>query len=212
MDPSSNPNSSSSETPTSPPRDEPGLLTRAQRGDREAFVALMAPYRERVYATALRLLGNAEDAAEVTQEALLRTFWKLTGFHGRAHFYTWLYRVALNLCYRRLEARRREQLAAADRDLDAAEPSLEERVVDPGAGPREEVASREAVGLVRQALAHLKPSDFHLLVLREFDGLRYEELAARLHLPKGTVMSRLHRARLALAEQLTRLGLQSQSL
>jgi len=190
---------------------EATLLARVRRGDRKAFADLIAPYRERVYATALRLLGNREDAAEVVQETFLRTFWKITGFHGQAHFYTWLYRIALNLCYRRLTVRRREPqpLTAMTPDEDGAAPPPEELVIDPADSPREQSDSQETVSLVRQALSALHPRDFQILILREFEDLSYEELARRLRLPKGTVMSRLHRARLALAEQLTRLGLNS---
>ena len=183
-------------------------MARAKRGDRQAFVKLVTPYRERVFATALRLLGNREDAAEITQEALLRTFWKLTGFYGRAHFYTWLYRIALNLCYRRLDVRRREPSAVPLPQQDEADEAQEpaELLADATASPREVAASEEQDAMVRKALARLKPQDFHILVLREFEGLSYDELAGRLRIPKGTVMSRLHRARLALAEQLRRLG------
>ena len=188
---------------------ESTLLARVRQGDRDAFAELVAPYRDRVYATALRVLGNREDAAEVTQEAFLRTFWNMTGFHGHAHFYTWLYRIALNLCYRRLALRRREPpllLPTARDDQRDETIAPEDLVVDPSSSPREIVNQRETVQVVRQALAALKPRDFHILILREFEELSYEELAQRLHLAKGTVMSRLHRARLALAEQLTRLG------
>ena len=179
-----------------------------RRGDREAFTVLVEPYRQRVYATALRVLGNREDAAEITQEAFLRTFWKITGFHGRAHFYTWLYRIALNLCYQRLERRHREpQPIATSSSMDDEGPSPAELVVDPSASARETSDHHETVTIVRRALTMLKPRDFQILVLREFEELSYEELAQRLHLPKGTIMSRLHRARLALAEALTKLGL-----
>ena len=145
----------------------------------------------------------------MVQEAFLRTFWNITGFHGQAHFYTWLYRIALNLCYRRLALRRREPQPLTVRspaDEDDA-PTPEELVIDPSASPRDSSDNHETVALVRQALASLKPRDFQILILREFEDLSYDELARRLRLPKGTIMSRLHRARLALAEHLTRLGL-----
>jgi len=191
-------------------RDETRLVARARRGDREAFALLIEPYRERVYATAVRLLGNPEDAAEVTQEAILRTFWKITGFRGKAHFYTWLYRIALNLCYRRFEAKRREpQLSRPTAEAEGEEDSWpEDLAVDPSASPRDEATSHETAAIVRQALASLNPRDFQILVLREFEQLSYEEVAQRLHIPKGTVMSRLHRARLALADQLKHLDVQ----
>ena len=211
MDPSLNLPSSSCAQPISRKQEE-ALLARARRGDRGAFAALIEPYRDRLFATAVRVLGNPDDAAEVTQDALLRTFWKLTGFHHRARFYTWLYRITLNLCYRRLERRRREpllSLPASESDERDARP--EERLPDPAASPREAAASLETAALIRQALAALPPWEFQILILREFEGLSYDEVAQTLHIPKGTVMSRLHRARLALAAQLKTLGVQASS-
>ncbi|MBI3021727.1 MAG: sigma-70 family RNA polymerase sigma factor [Candidatus Omnitrophica bacterium] len=191
------------------PKDEAWLLARARRGDRRAFAALIEPYRERIYATAVRVLGNHDDATEVAQDAIVRTFWKITGFQGKARFYTWLYRIALNLCYRRLERRRYEpQLfqPVTENDDEASRP--EELLPDPSASPHEQAASSETVGLVRQALTALPRGEFQILVLREFEELSYEEVARHLRVPKGTVMSRLHRARVALAKELRRLGAQ----
>ncbi len=191
--------------------EEKKLVRMAQRGDREAFLSLIKPYHERVYATAIRLLGNSEDAAEITQEAILRTFWKIQTFHGHAHFATWLYRTALNLCYRRLsdthakiqgravsidESRQNEEGIPQDLPLSDHRPL-----------PRDEVVKDEEVALVRQALASLNAADFQILVLREFEELSYEEIAQRLGTPQGTVMSRLHRARAALAQRLKELGI-----
>ena len=207
MDPSSSLRSSSCAQPISRKQEE-ALLARARRGDRGAFAALVEPYRDRLFATAVRVLGNPDDAAEVTQDALLRTFWKLTGFHHRARFYTWLYRITLNLCYRRLECRRREPLLSPT-DPDEPDARPEERLPDPAASPREAAASLETAALIRQALAALPPWEFQILILREFEGLSYDEVAQTLHVPKGTVMSRLHRARLALAERLKTLGVQA---
>ena len=191
-------------------QDEQALVARAKRGDRKAFAALVEPYRERLYATALRLLGNHDDAAEVTQDAILRTFWKITGFHRKASFYTWLYRITLNLCYRRLETRRREPVLHPSSPQTAEDPEErpEELLPDTSISPHETAANQETAAMVRQALASLSPRDFQVLVLREFEELSYDEVARTLRLPKGTVMSRLHRARLALAAQLRKLGVQ----
>lgn len=191
------------------PREEE-LLARVRRGDREAFAELVEPYQGRVYAAVKRLVGNPEDAAELAQEAILRAFWKVTGFHGRSHFYTWLYRIAMNLAYRRLVQRRRESLEGAGvLSAGAGEegPPPQPQVPSAAPSPRQEVADREQQALVRQALSQLKPDDFQILVLREFEELSYEQIARRLQIPEGTVMSRLHRARLALAEQLAQMGL-----
>ncbi len=190
--------------------DEKALVEQAQKGDREAFLRLIQPYHERVHATATRLLGNADEAAEVTQEAILRTFWHIQSFHGRAHFYTWLYRTALNLCYRRLSdshAKIERRSYSLDQPLtdDEGQPretGLPTRQSD----PREEAERQEEIQLVRRALSRLDRKDFQILVLREFEGFSYEEISERLNLSQGTVMSRLHRAREALAKRLKDLG------
>lgn len=187
------------------------LVRRAKRGDRGAFVTLIQPYYERVYATAVRVLGSQADAAEVTQEAILRTFWKIRTFHGRAHFYTWLYRTALNLCHRRLfdthaKITRKAVFLDEVREDEAGAPR-QVPLPDQRPLPSEELVRDEEARLVRKALAALRPRDFHILVLREFEDLSYEEIAHRLRLPAGTVMSRLHRARQALAKRLRALGL-----
>lgn len=190
--------------------DERELVARAKQGDREAFLKLIQPYHERVHATAVRLLGNLDEAAEVTQEAVLRTFWKIQSFHGHAHFYTWLYRTALNLCYRRLSdthAKIERRSLSLDQPLEDDEGSIQQvPLPDRKPGPRERAERQEEVQLVRRALAGLARRDFQILVLREFEELSYEEIAGRLKLSKGTVMSRLHRAREALAERLKELG------
>ncbi len=192
--------------------DEKRLVGQAQKGDREAFLRLIQPYHERVYATAVRLLGNTEDALEVTQEAILRTFWKIQLFRGRSHFYTWLYRTALNLCYRRLtdtHAKIEARAVPIDHPPEREEGGLQEVAVPAqGLSPKEDTVRREEIQMVRQALAGLSKNDFQILILREFEELSYEQIAERLKLSKGTVMSRLHRARGALAERLKQLGIE----
>lgn len=191
--------------------EERQLVEQAKRGDRQAFLKLIQPYHERVYATAVRLLGNPEDAAEITQEALLRTFWKIRTFHGRAHFYTWLYRTALNLCYRRLSdahARMKKRSVSLDESRETDQGTLEELTLpDQNRLAREDLVHEEEIQLVRQALASMNRGDFQILILREFEELSYEEISQRLRIPRGTVMSRLHRARLALTHRLRELGI-----
>lgn len=190
--------------------DERALVARARQGDRDAFLKLIQPYHERVHATAVRLLGNAEEAAEVTQEAILRTFWHIQSFHGHAHFYTWLYRTALNLCYRRLSdthAKIQRRSVSLDHPPEDEEGGAREVALsDHQPDPREGAQRREEIRLVRRALSGLSSRDFQILVLREFEELSYEELSDRLKLSKDTVASRLHRAREALARRLKDLG------
>ena len=193
--------------------DEERLVEQAKQGNRAAFLRLIQPYYERVYATAKRLLANPDDAAEVTQEAVLRTFWKIRSFHGRAHFYTWLYRTALNLCYRRLsdtQAKIHSRSLSLDQSSEGEEEGSPREAAVAGAAPspRDDAIREEETEIVRQAMADLGRDDFQILVLREFEDLSYDQIADRLGLPKGTVMSRLHRARIVLAERLRELGLE----
>ena len=190
---------------------EKELVRLAKQGDKEAFVSLIQPYHERVYATAIRLLGNSSDAADITQEAILRTFWKIQTFHGRAHFATWLYRTALNLCYRRLsdtQAKIQRRAVSLDQSLEGTDGEPRDVLLsDAKLLPRDEASREEEIGLVRQALSSLDPSDFQILILREFEELSYDLIARRLNIPEGTVMSRLHRARAALGQRLKELGI-----
>lgn len=196
-----------------PEPDEERLVEQARAGDREAFLRLVEPYRQRVHATACRLLGNEEDALEVTQEVVLRTFWNIRRFHGRAHFYTWAYRTALNLCYRRLsdshaEISRRSVSVDSRFGPGEEEPPGGSQVPARAPSPREEASAREEIELVRRALGRLQPKDFQILVLREFEELSYEEIGTRLKISPASVPSRLHRARAALARRLKELGIE----
>lgn len=156
-------------------------------------------------------MGNPHDAAEITQEAILRTFWKIQEFHGRAHFYTWLYRTALNLCYRRLsdgQARIAERSVPLEGESREEGGQVEPAIADRSPSPRELACAREEAELVRRALASLRPRDFRILVLREFEELSYEEIALRLRIRPASIPSRLSRARSALAHRLRQLGLE----
>lgn len=143
----------------------------------------------------------------MVQETFLQAFWKISGFRGSSSFYTWLYRINLNLCYRRLN-QKREEAARVEPNRSGTEGEiLPVEPADPSASPRDQADLQERVGLVRRALARLPEPEFQILLLREMEGFSYDELAHLLDIPKGTVMSRLHRARLSLGKQLTQLGI-----
>ena len=174
-------------------RDE-DLVRRYLEGDVQAFGALVERHERRVYNLALRMTGREEDARDATQDAFLSALRKLKTFRGEAAFTTWMHRVTVNACYDLLRKRQRA-------------PLLHER--DEEQGPhRPEPASpdhAEAVELsidVRQALLQV-PVDFRVvLILCDVQDLAYEDAAAALGVPVGTVKSRLHRGRVALARAL----------
>jgi RNA polymerase sigma-70 factor (ECF subfamily) len=170
------------------PDDE--LVARFLAGDQAAFTALVHRHERRVYNLALRMLGREEDAKDAAQDAFLNALRKLSSVRGQAAFTTWMHRVTMNTCYDILRKRRREPL------LEDPPDDIPSRVTgDP--------ASRVADAIdVQRALVQV-PLDFRaVLILHDVQDLAYEDIAEILGIPVGTVKSRLHRGRVALARLL----------
>lgn len=161
-----------------------------------AFEELFGRYRERVYAIAFRVLGNAGDALDVVQESFALVFRKLATFRGGSLFSTWLFRIVVNAS---IDHRRR----LASRDPSRVESSDNIDVPDEQPGPVDRAESKELAGQVQTAIDALSPKLRVILALRYLEDMSYEELAATLGLSLGTVKSRLARAHLAL-EQVVR--------
>lgn len=178
--------------------DDQPLIEACRAGQTQAFGELVRRYQDRLYPTILRLTGCAEDAHDLLQDAFLRAFQKLGRFHGDSSFYTWLYRIAVNLA---LSSRRRRRttlrLSGTGRDGPIDPPDDPEQ-----SDPTLPLERAERSAIIQQALNALAPDHRAVVVLKEFDGLRYEEVAAVLGIPVGTVRSRLHRARCELREKL----------
>ena len=177
------------------------VLVRACRaGEMEAFGVLVERYQDRLYPTLLRLTGCAEDAHDLLQDAFLRAFEKLSLFHGESSFYTWIYRIAINLT---LSKRRRrkgiDRLRLVRTPFEGgSEPADDVDSTDPSRA----IEQAERDSRVQAALLTLQPDHRAVVVMKDLDGLRYEEIAETLRIPVGTVRSRLHRARLELREKL----------
>jgi RNA polymerase sigma-70 factor (ECF subfamily) len=162
----------------------------ARRLARREVGALREAYElhgERVQRLCLRLLGRRADAEDATQEVFLKLFERARSFDGRARFSTWLHRLTVNLCLHRME---RERLRLA-----RALPEDGRALVDPSASPLETLSRTEARETLERLLTRLSPEHRAVLVLRELEELSYQEIAAALAVPEGTVMSRLSRAR-----------------
>jgi RNA polymerase sigma-70 factor (ECF subfamily) len=175
--------------------DDNWLIAACREGKTEAFGVLVSRYQDRLYPTVFRLTGCAEDAWDLLQEAFLRAYEKLERFHGESSFYTWVYRIAINLALSDRRKHRHAARASAPLSGDPPDPHGDE---DPAA-PLER-AERDA--LVQRALDSLAPDHRTVVVMKEFDGLRYDEIGAMLGVPIGTVRSRLHRARSELRDRL----------
>jgi RNA polymerase sigma-70 factor, ECF subfamily len=167
------------------------LVRRFLAGDAGAATELITRHERRVYAVCLRVLGNPDDAADAAQDALLAMIRKLDGFRGEAAFTTWLYRVAMNVCYDHLRRAKRRPVLRRDDDAPTPEPALDDHA-DAVAGAHDVAAALEQV-----------PEDFRVaIVLADVHDLPYDEIAKVLDLPVGTVKSRVHRGRIALAKAL----------
>lgn len=179
-------------------QDDQSLIDACRAGRTEAFGVLVSRYQDRLYPTILRLAGCAEDTQDLMQEAFLLAFQKLDRFHGDSSFYTWVYRIAVNLT---LSGHRRRRAAARWRDEvrgQTLELACDPRENDPSA-PLERGERDRAI---QDALSALAPEHRAVVVMKEFDGLHYDEIAAMLGVPVGTVRSRLHRARCELRDRL----------
>ena len=173
--------------------DDDRLITACRSGKTEAFGVLVSRYQDRLYPTVFRLTGCAEDALDLLQEAFLRAYQNLNRFNGESSFYTWVYRIAINLALSDLRKRRHEVSVAAPFD-----PPDERSGGDPAAA----LERAERAEQIQQALNALAPDHRTVVVMKEFDDLRYDEIGAILNIPVGTVRSRLHRARCELRERL----------
>jgi RNA polymerase sigma-70 factor (ECF subfamily) len=188
-------------------------VARAREGDQEAFRVLVERYQGRIHRLAQRVLRDEEQARDAVQDAFLKAYTHLGRFEGRSSFYTWLYRLSMNLC---IDLKRRDP---ADRFVATPEIGDLERVAtieSRPAGERHwrghEEAPDEAVGrgelreAVARAITALPDAARETLILREVEGLSYSEIAEAMDIPKGTVMSRLHYARRRVQEILREAG------
>ncbi len=175
--------------------DDCDLETRLQRGDPQAFEELVIAYQHRVFGVALRMLRNRGEAEEIAQEVFLRVHRTVEDFRGEAKLSTWLYAITSRLCLNRL--------ASGERRVSReGEESLERLRAD--ADPAAHVERVELEAALQRAITELPEERRIMVVLRDFEGLSYEEIATALDLPLGTVRSRLHRARTDLKEKLER--------
>ncbi len=174
------------------------LVDKARAGDAAAFKRLVELHQSRLFAVAYGMLRDRDDAMDVVQDAFIKAHKKLGEFEGNAAFSTWLYRICVNLCIdkKRADARRRKV------DLDDALTGDDSLYADAditgrlgGANPLKTAADKELGAEIGRALAGLSEDHKSILLLREVEGMSYEEIADTLGIPRGTVMSRLFHAR-----------------
>lgn len=182
------------------PIDDQTLIERSRRGDVAAFEPLVAKYRDRAWRLAFNILRDREDAWDVTQDAFIRAWQALPSFRGQSAFYTWLFRIVVNVASDR--ARQRAARGRAFGTERVPEEDWERAMIDEGAAPDDEARRAEERERISRALAALPEHHRTIIMLSDLEGLSYREIAEVLDIPMGTVMSRLHHARKRLRDVL----------
>lgn len=174
------------------------LVARVQKGDKRSFDLLVLKYQHKVLALVRRFVKDQAEAEDVAQEAFIKAYRAISNFRGDSAFYTWLYRIAVNTAKNALDARKRRP--AADIDIDEVEDFAFSDGLRVEENPESLLATQDVYRVVEETLAALPDELRRALMLREFDGLAYEEIAEVMGCPIGTVRSRIFRAREAIDE------------
>lgn len=178
------------------------LVVAARGGDRRAFEAIAAIYKDKIYNYVSRMLRDPSEAQDVTQETFLRAYEALGAFRGASSFQTWLYRIASNLAIdaARGRTRRNNHTVSFDEPLDTDEGELGWQMSSSAPGPEEDAFSAEMRQTVQEAIVELSPKLRPVLILYDLQDMSYQEIAQILGCPLGTVKSRLFNARNQLRE------------
>jgi len=184
---------------------EAAVIQSVLDGDVNAFEVLVKEYEKNVYNLALRMTGNSEDAADMSQEAFIKAYNSLSSFRGDSKFSVWLYRIVSNVCLDYLRSRTRKPTVSLSTENDDGE-EIELDIADETQSPEFLFDRRLTRDAVRRGLAALPPDHREILLLREIQGLSYDEIAAALELEAGTVKSRIFRARKKLCSFLIKDG------
>ena len=184
---------------------ERGLVEMYRRGDAEAFARLVSLHESMVYNLAARLLGDGEEARDLSQDVFLQVYRTLGGFEGRSTLKTWIYRIVVNQARNRQRwwRRRRRERSCPIEDMTPADHARAAAGRPDADAPFERLARGERARQLQGALLKLSFDHRAILLLREVEGLDCEEIAAALKIPQGTVKSRLARARESLREAVT---------
>ena len=179
-------------------------VERSVRGDREAFDLLVEKYYKKIYNVAYRFVGDREEANDLAQEIFTAAYKNLKKFRGDAKFSTWLFQIASNKGKNRFKyLKLRGHFANRwQRDEDEDRDPLQSGIPDHSTNPENLLAGKQIQRKVQEAIDDLDPDHKEIVILRDIEGLSYEEIAQILNLPEGTTKSRLHRARMVLTEKL----------
>ncbi|MEI6669735.1 MAG: RNA polymerase sigma factor [Acidobacteriota bacterium] len=180
------------------------LVARSVAGDTESFNQLIVRWERPIYALAYRQIGREEDARDVCQEAFLRAFRGLPGFKGEAKFSSWLYRITLNLCRDWMRRQRRAPFVQAPEGVDLADLAVAE--ISPGESIEDQISRKDLSRHVAKAMQILPDEQRTTIVLKEYHGLTFQEIAELQGCPLSTVKTRLYQGLTVLRRELERIG------
>jgi RNA polymerase sigma factor (sigma-70 family) len=173
---------------------EKKIIEKVLGGDANAFEELVLKYEKTVYNLALRMVGDRDDAFDMTQEAFIKAYGSLSSFRGDSKFSVWIYRIATNVCLDFLRSKsRKQQVSLTVSDDDDEDAQLD--IPDPSSAPEQQLMQKMSMQSVEEGLKTLPDKQRQILVMRELGGMSYAEIGAALSLEEGTVKSRIFRAR-----------------
>ncbi len=185
------------------------LITKAQQGDLRAFEELVVKYQDRVYSHCYHLAGNGHDAQDLAQDAFVQAFKGIGSFRQDADFGTWLHRITVNLWINIGRRNKKILTFSLDEPLNTADSEMSRELAASEESPVEKVERQEFNEMVRQALNRIAPEYRTVLVLREMEDYRYDEIASLLDCSLGTVKSRINRGRKALKKELEKINVKA---
>ncbi len=171
------------------------LIKKAQKGDSHAFEALIEAHFKQIYNIAFRMTNNPDDAADMTQEVMLKLFRNIGSFSGNSKFSTWVYRVATNTCLDELKKINRKSAISLQNEIETDDGGYTMEIEDNSLTPEQSAEQNELKDIVAKAIAKLNDDHKTIIILRDIRGFSYDEIARIIGTSEGTVKSRLSRAR-----------------
>jgi RNA polymerase sigma-70 factor (ECF subfamily) len=178
-------------------------LKQSKSGDLESFERLIEKYQHVAYNIAYRMVGNEEDAKDITQEAFIKVFKSIASFREDSSFSTWLYRIVMNTCKDELR-KKKLKVISIDRDIEVGESSVSFEIPDHTYSPEVVYEKKQLHAMLSQALTDLPEQNRIVVIMRDVQGFSYEDIAECINIPVGTVKSRINRGRHMLREMITK--------
>jgi RNA polymerase sigma-70 factor (ECF subfamily) len=184
---------------------ETELLEKCIQGDNKAFEELIEQYSQRLFNVIYRIVSNKHDADDIYQNVVFKAYKSIKNFKIKSSFFTWIYRIAVNECLDTIKKSNNNNIVYIDKPIETDDSEITTQIMDKSGGPEEKYENKELRGKIIFALESIKEDFKIVIVLRDIQGLSYEEIAEILKCPEGTVKSRLNRARDMLKSKLKNL-------